>query len=97
MAIDILKINVRNDDDDAPALDMLLLLFLCARKEKAFLVVLLSRCSFFSSYRRRIFLSLSILHVKKIVCLKDSNLTSTNANMATRREGSGQTNNKASV
>jgi hypothetical protein len=37
MTIDILKINARNDDDDAPALDMSLLLFLCARKEKAFL------------------------------------------------------------
>ncbi len=45
----------------------------------------------------RIFLSLSILHVKKIVCLRDSNPTSADANMATRREGSGQTNNRASV
>jgi hypothetical protein len=52
MAIDILRRNARNDDDDATALDMSLLLFLCAHKEKAFLVVLLSRCSFFPSYRR---------------------------------------------
>jgi len=56
MAIDILTRNARNDDDDdATALDMSLLLFLCARKEKAFLVVLLSRCSFFPSYRRKNF------------------------------------------
>ncbi len=45
----------------------------------------------------RIFLSFSILHVKKIVCLRDSNPTSADANMATRREGSGQTNSRASV
>ncbi len=45
----------------------------------------------------RIFLSLSILHVKKIVCSRDSNPTSADANMATRREGSGQTNSRASV
>jgi hypothetical protein len=56
MAIDILRRNARNDDDDdATALDMSLLLFLCARKEKAFLVVLLPRCSFFPSYRRKNF------------------------------------------
>jgi hypothetical protein len=55
MAIDILRRNARNDDDDAPTLDMSLLLFLCARKEKAFLVVLLSRSSFFPSYRRKNF------------------------------------------
>jgi hypothetical protein len=55
MAIDILRINACNDDDDAPALDMSLLLLLCARKEKAFLVVLLSRCSFFPLYRRKNF------------------------------------------
>jgi len=55
MVIDIFKINVRNDDDDAPTLDMSLLLFLCARKEKAFLVVLLSRCSFFPSYKKKEF------------------------------------------
>jgi hypothetical protein len=55
MAIDILRRNARNDDDDAPALDMSLLLFFCARKEKAFLVALLSRCSFFSLYRRKNF------------------------------------------
>ncbi len=53
----------------------------------------------FSSRRtkKRIFLSLNILHVKKIVCLRDSNPTSTNANMATSKEGSGQTNNRAFV
>jgi hypothetical protein len=45
----------------------------------------------------RIFLSLNILHVKKIVYLRDSNPTSANANMATRREGSGKINNRASV
>jgi hypothetical protein len=56
MAIDILRRNARNDDDDdAPALDMSLLLFFCARKEKVFLVALLSRCSFFSLYRRKNF------------------------------------------
>jgi hypothetical protein len=55
MAIDILRRNARNDDDDAPAFDMSLLLFFYAHKEKAFLVVLLSRCSFFSSYRRKNF------------------------------------------
>jgi len=55
MAIDILRRNARNDDDDAPTLDISLLLFFCARKEKAFLVVLLSRCSFFSSYKRKNF------------------------------------------
>jgi hypothetical protein len=56
MAIDILRRNARNDDDDdATALDMSLLLFLCARKEKVFLVVLLPRCSFFPSYRRNNF------------------------------------------
>jgi hypothetical protein len=55
MGIDILRRNARNDDDDALALDMSLLLFWCARKEKAFLVVLLSKCSFFPSYRRKNF------------------------------------------
>ncbi len=52
-----------------------------------------------SSHRteERIFLLLSILHVKKIVCPRDSNPTSADANMATRREGSGQTNSRASV
>jgi len=53
----------------------------------------------FSSRRtkERIFLSFNILHVKKIVCLRDSNPTSANVNMAMRKEGSGQTNNRAFV